>query len=75
MFISLLQANGTGGGGHVEMIQRAMKTFTYKSLCFPDEIKSRGVESQEELPFYFYRDDGNGVWEAIKRYVCAFVCL
>ncbi|XP_067092288.1 polyunsaturated fatty acid 5-lipoxygenase isoform X2 [Osmerus mordax] len=63
------KANGTGGGGHVEMIQRAMKSFTYKSLCFPDEIKARGVESQEELPFYFYRDDGNAVWEAIKSFV------
>lgn len=69
------KANGTGGGGHVEMIQRAMKTFTYRSMCFPDDIKARGVESQEELPFYFYRDDGSKVWEAIKCFVSDVVCI
>uniref|UniRef100_A0A8B9LFL5 Arachidonate 5-lipoxygenase a n=1 Tax=Astyanax mexicanus TaxID=7994 RepID=A0A8B9LFL5_ASTMX len=51
------KANGTGGGGHVQLVQKAMKTFTYKSLCFPESIKARGMESQEELPYYYYRDD------------------
>uniref|UniRef100_A0A8B9LBW1 Arachidonate 5-lipoxygenase a n=1 Tax=Astyanax mexicanus TaxID=7994 RepID=A0A8B9LBW1_ASTMX len=63
------KANGTGGGGHVQLVQKAMKTFTYKSLCFPESIKARGMESQEELPYYYYRDDGNKVWEAIKSFV------
>ncbi|XP_036429902.1 polyunsaturated fatty acid 5-lipoxygenase [Colossoma macropomum] len=63
------KANGTGGGGHVQLVQRAMKTFTYKSLCFPDAIKARGMESQEEVPYYFYRDDGNSVWEVVKSFV------
>uniref|UniRef100_A0AAR2LCK4 Arachidonate 5-lipoxygenase a n=1 Tax=Pygocentrus nattereri TaxID=42514 RepID=A0AAR2LCK4_PYGNA len=63
------KANGTGGGGHVQLVQRAMKTFTYKSLCFPDAIKARGMESQEEVPYYFYRDDGNRVWEVVKSFV------
>ncbi|KAK7139910.1 hypothetical protein R3I94_012511 [Phoxinus phoxinus] len=63
------KANGTGGGGHVELIQRSMKTFTYKSLCFPDAIKERGMDSQEEVPYYFYRDDGCSVWEAVISFV------
>lgn len=63
----ILQANGTGGGGHAELVQKAMKTFTYKSLCFPESIKARGMDSIEELPYYFYRDDGIRVWEIIKR--------
>lgn len=63
----ILQANGTGGGGHAELVQKAMKTFTYKSLCFPESIKARGMDSIEELPYYFYRDDGLRVWEIIKR--------
>lgn len=44
-----------------------MKNLTYRSLCFPDMIKARCVESKEELPTYFYRDDGYKVWEATKR--------
>ncbi|XP_059373883.1 polyunsaturated fatty acid 5-lipoxygenase-like [Carassius carassius] len=63
------KANGTGGGGHVELVQKSMKTFTYRSLCFPEAIKARGMDSQEELPYYFYRDDGCSVWEAVKSFV------
>ncbi|XP_015241031.1 PREDICTED: arachidonate 5-lipoxygenase [Cyprinodon variegatus] len=63
------KANATGGGGHVQLIQKAMKTLTYRSLCFPDMIKSRGMDSTEDLPTYFYRDDGYKVWEATKSFV------
>ncbi|KAM9364331.1 polyunsaturated fatty acid 5-lipoxygenase-like [Pholidichthys leucotaenia] len=63
------KANATGGGGHVQLVQKAMKNLTFRSLCFPDMIKSRGVDSKEELPTYFYRDDGYKVWEAIKSFV------
>ncbi|KAK7136446.1 hypothetical protein R3I94_014936 [Phoxinus phoxinus] len=60
------KSNSTGGTGIVEVIQKAMKTLTYKSLCFPEAIKSRGVE---DLPNYYYRDDGMMVWEAVKSFV------
>ncbi|XP_042370296.1 polyunsaturated fatty acid 5-lipoxygenase-like [Plectropomus leopardus] len=61
------KANATGGGGHVQLVQKAVKNLTFRSLCFPDIIKSRGVDNTEELPTYFYRDDGYRVWEATKR--------
>ncbi|KAM6997168.1 polyunsaturated fatty acid 5-lipoxygenase [Tautogolabrus adspersus] len=63
------KANATGGGGHVQLIQKAMKSLTFRSLCFPDMIKSRGVDKKDELPTYFYRDDGYRVWEATKSFV------
>ncbi|CAJ1067411.1 polyunsaturated fatty acid 5-lipoxygenase-like [Xyrichtys novacula] len=63
------KANATGGGGHVQLVQKAMKSLTFRSLCFPDMIKSRGIDKKDELPTYFYRDDGYRVWEAIKSYV------
>uniref|UniRef100_A0A8C1APH2 Arachidonate 5-lipoxygenase a n=1 Tax=Cyprinus carpio carpio TaxID=630221 RepID=A0A8C1APH2_CYPCA len=63
------KANGTGGGGHVELVQKSMKNFTYRSLCFPEAIKARGMDSQEELPYYFYRDDGCRVWQAVTSFV------
>ncbi|XP_056097891.1 polyunsaturated fatty acid 5-lipoxygenase-like [Rhinichthys klamathensis goyatoka] len=60
------QLASAGGTGIVEVIQKAMKTLTYKSLCFPESITSRGVE---DLPNYYYRDDGMMVWEAVKSFV------
>ncbi|XP_013880454.1 polyunsaturated fatty acid 5-lipoxygenase isoform X2 [Austrofundulus limnaeus] len=63
------KANATGGGGHVQLVQKAMKTLTFRSLCFPDMIKSRGVDSKDDLPTYFYRDDGYRVWETTKNFV------
>lgn len=61
------QANGTGGGGHVQLIQSAMKSLTFRTLCFPDNMKARGLDKKGEVPTYFYRDDGYRVWEATKR--------
>ncbi|XP_072247074.1 polyunsaturated fatty acid 5-lipoxygenase [Leuresthes tenuis] len=69
------KANATGGGGHVQLVQKAMKSLTFRSLCFPDMIKARGVDSKEELPTYFYRDDGYEVWEATKSFVSDVVCI
>ncbi|XP_056386363.1 polyunsaturated fatty acid 5-lipoxygenase isoform X3 [Hyla sarda] len=63
------KANATGGGGHVELLLRAMKEFTYENLCFPEAIKLRGMDNKEEIPYYFYRDDGMKVWEAILDFV------
>ncbi|XP_053106005.1 polyunsaturated fatty acid 5-lipoxygenase isoform X2 [Hemicordylus capensis] len=63
------KANATGGGGHVQMVQRAMKHLTYSSLCFPEEFKTRHMESSEDVPYYYYRDDGIKVWDAIKSFV------
>lgn len=63
------KANATGGGGHVELVQRAVKTLTFRSMCFPDMIKSRGMDNKEEVPTYFYRDDGYLVWDATTSFV------
>uniref|UniRef100_A0A673AWU2 Arachidonate 5-lipoxygenase a n=1 Tax=Sphaeramia orbicularis TaxID=375764 RepID=A0A673AWU2_9TELE len=63
------KANATGGGGHVQLVQKGVKSLTFRSLCFPDNIKMRGVDKKEDLPTYFYRDDGYLVWEATKSFV------
>ncbi|OWK07514.1 ALOX5 [Cervus elaphus hippelaphus] len=67
------KANATGGGGHVQMVQRAMQDLTYTSLCFPEAIKARGMDNTEDIPYYFYRDDGLLVWEAIKTFTAEVV--
>ncbi|XP_066456712.1 polyunsaturated fatty acid 5-lipoxygenase [Eleutherodactylus coqui] len=63
------KANATGGGGHVELVLRAMKEFTYESLCLPQAIKLRDMDDTKGIPNYFYRDDGMKVWEAILTFV------
>lgn len=63
----IFKALAIGGGGHIQLIQKVMKTLTFRSLCFPESFKARGVDNVDELPTYFYRDDGLKVWEATKR--------
>lgn len=67
------KANATGGGGHVQMVQKAMQDLTYSSLCFPEAIKARGMDSTEDIPYYFYRDDGLLVWEAIRTFTAEVI--
>ncbi|XP_045426613.1 polyunsaturated fatty acid 5-lipoxygenase isoform X2 [Pipistrellus kuhlii] len=67
------KANATGGGGHVQMVQKAMQELTYTSLCFPEAIKARGMDSTKDIPYYFYRDDGLLVWEAIRAFTADVV--
>ncbi|KAF4114142.1 hypothetical protein G5714_004365 [Onychostoma macrolepis] len=56
--------------GMEKLIQNGMKTLTYKSLCFPEDIKARGME---DVPNYYYRDDGMRIWEEINCFVSAVV--
>ncbi|XP_056615926.1 polyunsaturated fatty acid 5-lipoxygenase-like [Triplophysa dalaica] len=59
--ISSISASGMD-----ELMKRAMETFTYKSMCFPEAINVRGMEN---TPNYYYRDDGMKIWEAIYSFV------
>lgn len=51
----------------MQLVRKATEALTFRSLCFPDMIKSRRMDSKQEVPTYFYRDDGYKVWEATKR--------
>ncbi|KAM8843183.1 polyunsaturated fatty acid lipoxygenase ALOX15B-like [Synchiropus picturatus] len=56
----------SGGEGMLEILRRSMASITYSSLCLPDDICQRGMET---LPNYFYRDDGLKLWGIINRFV------
>uniref|UniRef100_A0A673VZB8 Hydroperoxide isomerase ALOXE3-like n=1 Tax=Salmo trutta TaxID=8032 RepID=A0A673VZB8_SALTR len=57
---------GVGGPGMVEFLQKAMASLTYSSLCLPEDITGRGLES---IPNFFYRDDGLRLWDIVHRFV------
>uniref|UniRef100_A0A3P8X8X2 Lipoxygenase domain-containing protein n=1 Tax=Esox lucius TaxID=8010 RepID=A0A3P8X8X2_ESOLU len=45
---------------------KAVASLTYSSLCMPEDIAARGLES---LPNFYYRDDGLKLWNIIQKYV------
>uniref|UniRef100_A0A8C2ZDX6 Uncharacterized protein n=1 Tax=Cyclopterus lumpus TaxID=8103 RepID=A0A8C2ZDX6_CYCLU len=44
-----------GYDGLTELMRRALSETTYSSLCLPEDITARGLES---IPNFYYRDDG-----------------
>ncbi|XP_060756104.1 polyunsaturated fatty acid lipoxygenase ALOX15B-like [Neoarius graeffei] len=58
--------SGIGGDALVSFLKRATKALTYSSLCLPDNISERGLEN---VPNYYYRDDGMQLWKIINEYV------
>ncbi|XP_018422977.1 PREDICTED: hydroperoxide isomerase ALOXE3-like [Nanorana parkeri] len=59
-----------GNGGVPVLLERAMKGVTYSSLCLPDNIEGRGMES---IPNYLYREDGMKIWSAVESFVSSIV--
>ncbi|XP_049612604.1 hydroperoxide isomerase ALOXE3-like isoform X2 [Syngnathus scovelli] len=59
-----------GVDGTLELMARAQDELTYTSLCLPDDIGARGLES---IPDFYYRDDGLKIWNIIHKFVQAVV--
>ncbi|XP_073321825.1 polyunsaturated fatty acid lipoxygenase ALOX15B-like [Pagrus major] len=56
----------SGGEGMFEILKRSMSSMTYSSLCIPEDIAERGLE---DVPNFYYRDDGLKLWDIIHRFV------
>uniref|UniRef100_A0A674A3I9 Arachidonate 15-lipoxygenase B-like n=1 Tax=Salmo trutta TaxID=8032 RepID=A0A674A3I9_SALTR len=56
----------SGGEGMIEILRRSVASLTYSSLCMPEDITARGLES---VPNNYYRDDGLKLWHIIYRFV------
>ncbi|XP_058468854.1 hydroperoxide isomerase ALOXE3-like [Solea solea] len=65
-----LTMSSLGYEGMIELMRRTHSETTYSSLCLPENIAERGLES---VPDFYYRDDGLSVWNIINRFVKAVV--
>ncbi|XP_021550324.1 polyunsaturated fatty acid lipoxygenase ALOX12 isoform X4 [Neomonachus schauinslandi] len=66
------KAVSTGGGGHVQLLRRAMAQLTYRSLCPPDDLADRGLLG---IPSALYAHDALRLWGITARYVEGIVHL
>ncbi|XP_028321320.1 hydroperoxide isomerase ALOXE3-like [Gouania willdenowi] len=62
----ILNNSTLGYEGTKELVRRGFAQITYSSLCLPDNIAARGLES---IPNYYYRDDGLKLWNIINSYM------
>ncbi|XP_049913726.1 hydroperoxide isomerase ALOXE3-like [Epinephelus moara] len=66
----VLSMSSLGYDGLRELMRRAHSETTYSSLCLPENITARGLES---IPNFYYRDDGLKLWNIINSFVKAVV--
>uniref|UniRef100_A0A8C5PQ97 Uncharacterized protein n=1 Tax=Leptobrachium leishanense TaxID=445787 RepID=A0A8C5PQ97_9ANUR len=60
----------TGNGGVPILVRKALERLTYTSLCLPDDLKDRGMES---IPKHYYREDGMKIWSAMEKFASDIV--
>lgn len=56
----------------LQIIELAFRQKAFEDYALPNNIKQRGIEP-EFLPEFPYRDDAQLLWEAISRYVRAYL--
>ena len=65
---SIDQLFAIGGAGKVEVMRRASASYSVHWTNVPRYTKQRGVDSQQLLPGYHYRDDGTKIWNAMEAF-------
>ncbi|XP_016525023.1 hydroperoxide isomerase ALOXE3-like isoform X3 [Poecilia formosa] len=65
-----LSESSLGVEGLMELMRRDLSQLTYSSLCLPENIKERGLES---IPNFYYRDDALKLWNYLNDFVKSVV--
>ncbi|XP_053737250.1 hydroperoxide isomerase ALOXE3-like isoform X1 [Synchiropus splendidus] len=65
-----LTITSLGFEGLIELMKRSQAEKTYSSMCLPENIRARGLES---IPNFYYRDDGLRLWDIINSFVKAVI--
>ena len=61
--------------GTLEVLNRRYPELTYDALHLPKWLKSRGLYDPDTLPVFPYRDDGLGIWGALRAFAGEYVDL
>ena len=64
-----------GSDGMEELFKRASTVHRVQLTNIKQNLKERGVDNRDELPGYYYRDDGIVIWDAIEEYVREILSL
>ena len=64
-----------GGEGKVEAFKRVFANYSVYCTNIKRNITKRGVNDPNQLPGYYYRDDGLKIWEAIDECVSNIIKL
>lgn len=64
VLVSSPQAVGSGQEAVPAILSRASRRVSYRSLCVPDDLRERGVDT---LPHSFYAQDALRVWDTLLR--------
>ncbi len=64
---------GIGTNGKKELFKRAYTAYSVDWTNIRKSVKARGVDTQDELPGYYYRDDGLKIFDAIESFVTDIV--
>ena len=57
----------------LKIVTNEYKSWSLKSFSFLQHIKNRGLDDEETLPHYPYRDDGKLIWNAISKFAGNYV--
>ena len=58
-----------GVSGSFQLIENAYKDWTFDDMDFLENLRKRGVDDPQKLPYYPYRDDGQLIWDCLGNYV------
>ena len=64
-----------GSEGMDELFKKAAAAHRVQWTNIKWNLKERGVDNSDELPGYYYRDDGIRIWDAIEEYVHEIIFL